>query len=155
MCSKIYNWIILFTILFVISCRPSSEVYEQTVSFKGFEWDKTNQQDFTFTLSDTASSYNVYLVFRHLYAYDYNNLLLDIKSDSSGSSPKTLKYNFKIGEKDQWHGKKLSGIIAHRIKLNDLPLKFSRKNLNFTITHRMPGQRLSHVLNVGLRIQKI
>src|SRR6476660_8551566 len=54
------------------------DVFEKNVSFKNQQWPGSEKPSFSFHVSDTASLYNIYLVFRHTNAYSYNNLWLKI-----------------------------------------------------------------------------
>lgn len=137
-----------------LSCKPTVGLYEQLEQLENFEWNSTSQKTFTFNIADTASVYNIYLVVRHLEQYSFNNLRVSIH-EQIGSQVENNIYNFPLGKKDKWYGKKIGEVYENRIRFNKQPLHFSNHPYKITLQQRMLETNLKGITQVGIRIQKI
>src|SRR5437868_14536527 len=59
-----------------LSSCTSINVYEKTVPIPSQAWYYNNTPSFSFNITDTLASYNIYIVLRHTDAYEYNNIWL-------------------------------------------------------------------------------
>lgn len=155
MCCKIMRIPILISIIFFYACRPTPGLYEQTKAFKDFEWNRSDTVNLEFSIADTTALYNLYFVFRHRNSFDYNNVRIHISQKFTNHFSSLGNYNFKLGKGSKWLGKTMEDAVEHRIKINTKPMQFGSAPYTFYLQHIMREDPLKHVLNAGLRIQKI
>lgn len=142
-------------LLLLIGCSSPIGVFEKNVAIKGHEWDSSVRPSVSFTITDTLSFYNVYLVFRHTDAYNYSNIWLNI----SRSGPDTTyrqQVDVKLATNDKgWLGTGMDDIFEHRVILTKEPVQFKKSgSYTFTLQQIMREDPLQHVLDVGIRVEK-
>lgn len=144
----------------LISCT-TADLYEKTASIPGHSWKSSYKPSFTFTIKDTSSSYQLFLVLRHTDKYNFNNIWLNLSVKSPGAdTTRTFHIDKKLGSDEKgWLGSGMDDIYEHRIELldelvnNDISFR-KPGNYTFTLEQIMREDPLAHVLNVGLRIEK-
>ena len=151
MARKLYY---LFLLAFVAAC-DQPPVSEKTEAFPRHEWIASYKPWITLEVSDTASLYNLFAVIRHGAAFRYNNLLMNYIYITPGDTAKTIKVNLPLGDNKHWLGDTLREIIETRVKVNTKPVKLKVGNNIFVLQQLMPGNALQHILNVGVRIEKV
>ncbi|MEQ1552811.1 MAG: gliding motility lipoprotein GldH [Ferruginibacter sp.] len=146
--------VLVFVIpLFLFSACTQINLYEKNISIPNLKWLNNFNASGTFSLVDTNTNYNVYLVLRHTDAYMYNNIWLNVGLQIPGDSMKYQKLNIPLGaDATGWYGIGMNDIWEHRKLLATLPLK--KGNYNFNISQIMRDNPLLHVMSVGLRIEK-
>lgn len=155
---KIYRlkniWLLIF-IIAVVSCN-TIDVYEKTKAFHSQSWKDSERPSFAFDIKDTASLYNIYVVLRHTDAYNYNNIWLNFTSVPPHDTATTQHLDLKLADnKNGWLGSGMDDIFEHRIKITRQPLHLKAGMYNFTLQHIMRQEPLLHVMNVGLRVEKV
>lgn len=120
-------------------------------------WDNTNKPSFTFTITDTTASYNIFIVVRHTDAYNYNNLWLTLGLQAPGDSIHSQNINIELGNDAKgWEGTGMDDIFEIRKNITPGPLPFKKAgNYTFTIAQIMRENPLRHILNVGIRVEKV
>jgi gliding motility-associated lipoprotein GldH len=137
----------------------STDVFEKNVAIPGQQWSGNFRPSIQFTISgkDTASIYNVYMVLRHTDAYNFNNIWIKgsvvLPGDSVG---KSAKYDLTLADPEKgWLGSGMDDIYEHRVVIQERT-KFNKPGTyTFTIEQIMREDPLRHVLNVGLRVEKV
>jgi gliding motility-associated lipoprotein GldH len=167
---KIYRWRSLFTgrllpttyfLLLITSCLllascKQLNVYEKNTPIPKYEW----QSDFvvkgSFTITDTLTPYNLFIVLRHTDAYKYNNIWLNLGLQNPGDSMSYQKINLPLGnDASGWEGTGMNDIWELRSLLNtEKPQRFRRAGIyNFSIAQIMRDNPLLHIMSAGLRIE--
>jgi gliding motility-associated lipoprotein GldH len=146
--------------LITVSCN-TIDLYEKSVSIPGHSWKNDYKPSFTFTIKDTVSTYELFLVLRHTDKYNYNNIWVNISVKSPGSDAvKIFKADKQLGSDEKgWLATGMDDIYEHRLALNDEMVNNNislRKpgNYTFTLEQVMRENPLNNVLSVGLRIEK-
>lgn len=123
----------------------------------GQTWYNTNKPSFTFTITDTTSLYNIFIVLRHTDAYNYNNIWLTLGSQAPGDSLHSQNINIELGNDAKgWEGTGMDDIFEIRKNITQGPLPFKKTgNYTFTIAQIMRENPLRHILNVGIRVEKV
>ncbi|HJU45845.1 MAG TPA: gliding motility lipoprotein GldH [Chitinophagaceae bacterium] len=147
-----YRYLLLFVLL--TGCTRIG-VFEKNVAIKDQAWGSAVRPSVSFVITDTASPYNIYLVLRHTDAYRYNNIWLNI----SRSGPDTTyrqQVDIKLATNDKgWLGTGMDDIFEHRVLLiNDVLFK-KPGNYTFTLQQIMREDPLQHVLNAGIRVERV
>jgi gliding motility-associated lipoprotein GldH len=144
--------------LLLLSCTTGN-LYEKVVAIPGHQWAGNYQPKFTFNITDTASPYRVYVIFRHSEKYNFNNLWLRLgiqAPDSSGITP--VQYELPLATNEQgWLASGLDDLYEHRIGLTPESGDFYFKKAGtytFTIAHLMREDPLQASYNIGLRIER-
>ena len=139
-------------LLLITSCNKI-DVFEKNTLIPNYEWKSSFTAKGSFTITDTLSAYNIYLVLRHTDAYQYNNIWLNIGLQSPGDSIRIQKVDLQLGtDANGWEGTGMNDIWELRKLLDAAPLR--RGTYNFSISHIMRDDPLRNIMSVGLRIEK-
>ena len=114
---------------------------------------------FAFTIKDTSSAYQLFLLLRHNDKYNFNNLYINLYTKQPGQdSTQSTRYDLTLATNEKgWLGTGMDDIYEHRIALTPAGQKFYfRKSgdYTFSVEQIMREDPLNNVLNVGLRIEK-
>ncbi|HEY8690607.1 MAG TPA: gliding motility lipoprotein GldH [Chitinophagaceae bacterium] len=148
--------LVIVSSIFFISCAKIG-VFEKTAQIPSQSWFYDNKPSFTFTITDTSASYNIYIVLRHTDAYTYNNLWLAVSSQAPGDTIRSQNINLELGNDTKgWEGTGMDDIFEIRKNITPGPLPFKKAgNYTFTIAQIMRENPLMHILNVGIRVEKV
>src|SRR5687768_16796636 len=70
--------------LYLFSCT-TIDLYEKSVSIPCHAWKSSYIPSFTFTIKDTTSAYDLFLVLRHNDKYSFNNIYVNIYAQTTGT----------------------------------------------------------------------
>ena len=140
--------------LFLISCS-TIDLHEKSVAIPGHSWKNDFKPSFTFTIKDSSSLYQLFLILRHTDKYNYNNIYINLSAKLPGSdSVRKIRRDLTLATDEKgWLGDGMDDIYEHRIPLGD-PEPLKAGNYTFTVEQVMRENPLKNVLNVGLRIEK-
>ena len=140
------------------ACSIPSGVFEKDVAIPRQQWEGSFRPriDFIVKEEDTASTYNVYFVIRHTDAYNYNNIWIQGTVMQPGdTASRSERYDLTLATNKGWAGDGMDDIYEHRILLQP-ETKFKKPGTySFTIDQIMREDPLKHVLNVGIRVEKV
>lgn len=144
----------LCCLLLASACRQV-EVFEKNTPIPHYKWNHSFPATGSFSIQDTASSYNIYVVLRHTDAYQYNNIWLNIGLQSPGDTMYHQKVNLVLGHDGTgWEGSGMNDIWEVR-KLIRGNTRFIKKGVyQFNIFQVMRDNPLPHVMSAGLRVIK-
>ena len=144
-----------YTSLFVAVSCTTIDLYEKSVAIPGHSWKSDFKPSFTFTIKDTVSPYQLFLILRHTDKYNYNNIYINLSAKLPDSdSIRIIRKDLVLGTDEMgWLGDGMDDIYEHRIALGE-PERLKAGNYTFTIEQIMRDNPLNNVLNVGLRIEK-
>jgi gliding motility-associated lipoprotein GldH len=150
---KLFSFLVPCT-LCLVSCS-TIDLYEKSVAIPGHSWKSDFKPSFAFTIKDTASLYQLFLIFRHNDKYNYNNIYVNLyaKLPGSDSVNKFMKDLVLATNEKGWMASGMDDIYEHRIQLGD-PEPLKAGTYTFTIEQIMRENPLNNVLDVGLRIEK-
>ena len=133
------------------------DVFEKTNNIQSQKWFYNNKYTYTVAVTDTTSSYNVYIILRHTDAYNYNNIWLNFGSQAPGDSMHFQNININLGSDVKgWEGNGMDDIWEVRKNITNGPVPFKKAgNYTFSISQIMREDPLKHILNVGIRVEKV
>ncbi|MBX3239702.1 MAG: gliding motility lipoprotein GldH [Chitinophagaceae bacterium] len=153
--------ILIFFVLVITVLAPGCktvDVFEKNVSILKSEWQYNFRPDFNFVVTDTVSLYNIYVTLRHTYAYSYNNIWLNLHYTLPGDSARQQKVDILLADnqKGKWLGTGMDDIYEIRHLVSPQPFRFSRSGeCNFILEQIMRDNPLKHVINAGVRVEKV
>lgn len=139
----------------LLSSCQSIDLYERVVNIPHQEWKSNFKPQFNFTIKDTQSRYDVYVIVRHSEKYEFNNIWVSLTYQLKGQQPVTGQYELPLANNDGWLGVGMDDLYEHRIRVtpsNGIALRAGE--YSFAIGQIMRKDPLENVLNVGLRIEK-
>ena len=92
-----------------------------------------------FTIKDTSSPYQLFLVLRHNEKYNYNNIYINlyIQAVRDRTAPKKFRRDLLLATNEKgWLGTGMDDIYEHRIPLGD-PQTLKAGNYTFTVEQIM------------------
>jgi gliding motility-associated lipoprotein GldH len=149
---------IFLSLVSIISSCTTIDLYEKVVPIPDHEWHSSFKPQFTFTIKDTTSPYQVFIILRHNDKYNYNNIWLNLYTKGPGDTIQKAQYELALASADKgWMGSAMDDLYEHRIALtpNNQKLYFKKPGqYTFSVEQIMREDPLENVLDVGLRIEK-
>jgi gliding motility-associated lipoprotein GldH len=148
-------FLLLFCCTFLFCCQ-SIDTFEINKTIPGHSWKSDFEVKGFFTVKDTVSKYDMYVLLRHTDAYRYNNIWLNIGLQYPGEKIEYKKINLSLGnDRNGWEGSGINDIWYVKKKLNKLPFALEHAgNYHFSISNIMRDDPLEHVMSVGLSVEK-
>jgi gliding motility-associated lipoprotein GldH len=147
---------IIYTVLFLLcftACQPI-DVAEKNISIPGFAWKSDFKPEISFEISDTTSLYASYIVLRHLDAYRYKNMWINVHVKYPSGATRALRAELKLATDEKgWLGSGMDDIFEHRIALTP-PEVYEDGTYTFRLENIMREDPLNSVMNVGIRLEK-
>jgi len=139
----------------LFSCN-TIDVFEKFESFPKNEWHVSKQPTFSFEVKDTTSLYHIYFVIRRTDAYKYNNIWVNITTQSPSGTKQTQLVNIKLADNaNGWLGAGMDDIFDSRIKITKAPVSLKAGLYQYTIAQAMRDEPLAAVLSAGVRVEKV
>ena len=154
--NKVSLVILLAVSLWLTACSKI-DVFEKNLAIPGHRWQYSLQPVFDFTISDTTAQYNLYVVLRHTDAYRYNNIWLNIGSQSPADTMRYQRFDLRLGtDASGWEGNGMDDIWELRTSVTKGPFKFNKAgNYKFSIAQVMRENPLAEIISVGVRVEKV
>ncbi len=138
----------------IVSCT-TIDLYEKTVDIPRHEWSSSYQPAFSFTVKDTTALYKVYFIIRHTDQYNFKNIYINLRVKGPGQdSAIVLRRDLLLASNEGWLGEGMDDIYDHRVLIGD-PIPLVAGKYDFTVQQIMRQDPLEHVMNAGIRIEKI
>ena len=150
--------ILFFLIVSIwLSACKQLDVFEKNVVIPKNQWQYSLKPSFDFTIKDTSASYNVSVVLRHTDAYRYNNIWINLGTQSPGDSVRYQKFDLQLGNDARgWEGTGMDDIWELRKLITNGPVKFNRAgNYDFIVEQIMRENPLPNIMSVGIRVEKV
>jgi gliding motility-associated lipoprotein GldH len=147
---------VLIICLALFSCRQT-DLFEKNTTIPAYEWQSNFIARGSFKITDTSSSYYIYLVIRHTDAYKYNNLWLNVGIQAPGDSMQYRKVDVQLGDDaNGWKGTGMNDIWEVRELFNEDAKPFKKAGTyNFNISQLMRDNPLAHIMSAGIRVDKV
>jgi gliding motility-associated lipoprotein GldH len=149
---KVFSACVISTYLLLPSCK-SVDLYEKDITIPGFKWKSSFKPEFTFTIKDSTTPYELFLVLRHNEKYNYNNIWINLYSQPPGDSMHKAVFELPLANNERWLGTGMDDVYEHRIKLTE-PQYLRPGIYHFKVEQIMREDPLENVMNVGLRVEK-
>lgn len=150
----VYCIVSFFSIL-LLACNTNN-VFERTERFSGHEWPASKEPLMKFEISDTTSLYNIYVAIRHTDAYRYNNIWLNITTQSPGDTPRTQLLDISLADNTKgWLGNGMDDIFDRRARITQAPIRLKKGVYTFKLQQAMREDPLAYVLSAGIRVEKV
>lgn len=141
-------------LLLLLSCN-SNVKFTDSAAMKNNTWSLFDNPDFSFSVTDTINSTNIFFTIRTGSKYPFRNIYLFVTTSSPDgkSITDTLQYDL-ADEKGNWYGKGTGDI--HEL---NLPYKTNvffplKGTYHVKIQHGMRVGDLQGVYDIGLRVEK-
>src|SRR5688572_24654508 len=92
--SRFFSLLVLCILIF--SSCGSIDLYEKTVPIPKHEWNSSFKPEFRFTIKDTTVPYRVYITLRHNDRYNYNNIWVNLFTQSPGDTIRQVQYELPL-----------------------------------------------------------
>ena len=132
-------------------------IYEKSKPIPNHQWAYDLKPGFDFLIQDTNASYNLYVVLRHTDAYRYNNLWVNVGTQSPKDSIRFQKFELQLGNDAKgWEGTGMDDIWEVRKMITNGPVRFNKTgNYHFTVAQIMRENPLPNILSIGIRVEKV
>ena len=152
-----YLFVLLVGICMWLMACTQLDVFEKNKPIPDNQWAYSLKPGFDFLIKDTSASYNLYVVLRHTDAYRYNNIWLNIGTQSPKDTVRYQKFDLQLGNDAKgWEGTGMDDIWELRKLITNGPVKFNKAgNYHFTVGQIMRENPLPNIMSVGIRVEKI
>lgn len=135
------------------------DTYEKNIEIPGHSWTYDYKPTFEVDIqpADTAFLYRVSVNVRHEDAYPFNNMWINLTTKLEGSKDSvSSRVNLPLADAmGKWSGSGVDDIFEHRVQILDNAVFDKPGKYKFTFEQKMRQNPLPHVMNVGLRIEKV
>lgn len=148
--------VLIFCCLFFGSCT-TVDVFEKNITIPKHEWRSSFIPEIRFEIRDTLSRYNIFTVIRHADAYRYKNIWVNLYMKMPADTLLKQRLDLRLATDDKgWLGSGMDDIFEHRILVTQQPVLLKRAGTYlFRLENIMREDPLEHVLNVGIRVEKV
>ena len=148
--------LLLVAFTFCLAACTTAELYEKTVPLANHEWKSDYKPEFNFTITDSTALYQPFFVIRHTEKYNYNNIWINLLFQLPGDTLRTEMHEIPLATNERgWLGKGMDDIYEHRHQLTQRPIALKAGSYKFMLENVMREDPLKHVLNVGIRVEKL
>lgn len=146
-------YLYLLSWLFAASCIKS-DAFEKNVQIPDHEWSSKFKPRVDVAITDTTSTFTLYVVLRHSDAYRFNNLWINLYTHVPGEQIRKQRFDLRLATDDRgWLGSGMDDIFEHRIAI--APVKFPKPGLyEFELEQIMREDPLPHIMNAGIRLER-
>jgi gliding motility-associated lipoprotein GldH len=156
---KLPGFLLMICCFHLLACTVPSGVFEKDIALPGQQWNSSFRPTISFDIgdSDTSSRYNIYLVLRHTDAYNYNNIWIRGTVRQPGDTAlRSERYDLQLATNEKgWLGSGMDDIYEHRVEIQQDTRFTHPGTYSFTLEQVMREDPLKHILNVGVRIEKV
>lgn len=155
--SVLYKKSFIWLLALAFSACGTIDVFEKNVSIPKHEWSSTFKPEIELQIDDTTSLYNIYFVVRHTDAYRYKNMWVNVYTQMPSDTLPKQRLDLLLATDDKgWLGSGMDDIFEHRIRITGEPVQLrSAGNYKFKLEQIMREDPLQHVMNVGIRVEKV
>lgn len=130
--------------------------FERTERFPQQEWSTKVEPTASFDIQDTSSLYHIYVVLRHTDAYRYNNIWINITTQSPNDSPKNQLLNIALADNTKgWLGSGMDDIFDRRARITREPITLKKGLYTFKLKQAMRENPLAYIMSAGIRVEKV
>ena len=145
----------IFVSLTFAACKNNDVFFQyKAVNAKG--WNKDSLYTFDIQITDTTSTYNVYVNVRNRGEYPYQNLWLFL--DKTSPDKVQMKDSIECYLADQrgkWLGSGIGSVMEMPILYQE-NVRFNKSGIyRYKIVHGMRDTTLAGINDIGMRIEKI
>jgi len=145
----------IFVSLTFAACKNNDVFFQyKAVNAKG--WNKDSLYTFDIQITDTTSTYNVYVNVRNRGEYPYQNLWLFL--DKTSPDKVEMKDSIECYLADQrgkWLGSGIGSVMEMPILYQE-NVRFNKSGMyRYKIVHGMRDTTLTGINDIGMRIEKI
>jgi gliding motility-associated lipoprotein GldH len=139
----------------IVSSCTTVDLYEKSVPVPGHAWQNSFRPSFDFTIKDTSSLYQLFLVLRHNEKYSYTNIYINLHVQGPGQdTAQKIRLNLDLATNEKgWLGTGVDDIYEQRRPLGT-PQPLKAGNYKFTVEQLMRDNPLKNILDVGIRVEK-
>lgn len=156
--SAVLSAIIIWALVLCVTACKTIDVFEKNVNIPRHQWERSFQPAIVFDIADTAALYNIYVTLRHTHAYNYNNIWLNVSYRLPGdTSLKQQRVDISLADNVKgWLGTGMDDIYEVRRLITPQPYRFKNSGeCTFTLEQIMRENPLKHVMNAGIRVEKV
>jgi gliding motility-associated lipoprotein GldH len=151
------SFIVLVTALTFSACNWTTGVFEKDLTFRNHEWPASVKPDISFDITDTISSFNIYIVIRHTDAFHFNNMFVRVTvREPNATQGKTGDYDLQLASNGSgWIGTAMDDIYDARLLIQP-KTRFSKTGTyHMALEQLMREDPLKNVLSAGIRIERV
>lgn len=152
-----YKKSFIWLIALAFTACGTIDVFEKNVSIPQHEWSSAFKPEIELQIDDTTSLYNIYFVVRHTDAYLYKNMWVNVYTYMPSDTLPKQRLDLLLATDDKgWLGSGMDDIFEHRIRITGEPVQLRKAgNYRFKLEQIMREDPLQHVMNVGIRVEKV
>ena len=145
----------LFALLICFASCDNNYLYQEEKTLPGAVWTYRDTLDFSFTVADTSTLYNLYLDFKHSDAFPYQNIYLKLYTRFPDGKRLSKVRNFDLFDaQGTSNGQCSGGECSVRILLQDNAFFNTAGAYTITLEQYMRVDSLNGIIAAGLAVEK-
>jgi len=151
---KLLKPLSILLILGLISCNPNRIFENHESDFPDRRWEKNHIIEFNPNITDTGVEYRIYLALRHVYGFQFQNMIVKVTSTSPSGIKAVKNYEFQVLGENNEYLSDCSGDICDLETVIEESVKYTESGVyTYTVEHQMPVDPLPNVMEFGLIIE--
>jgi gliding motility-associated lipoprotein GldH len=139
--------------LFALSCGKEKVIFEKKYDLKNGQWAYMDTLDFTFTIADTMSLYDIVMVIKHTPQYATQNLYMNISTKfPTGERPKQLLNIDMADNTGKWEGNCNSSECTFQIAIQPNAYFNAAGQYTITLEQYMRDEYLKDIKSIGVKL---
>ncbi len=140
--------------LLILSCYRNS-VFDHYVKIQNNTWNNKNIIHFDVNIADTVNAHNIYINIRNRSQYPYSNIFLFITTYAPNGEFARDTFEITLADnRGRWLGKGIGNVWSLQVPYLK-NIKFPYRGIYmFDIEQAMWEKNLTHITDVGLRVEK-
>jgi gliding motility-associated lipoprotein GldH len=150
------NSFLVGAVLLVLAGCTSNDVFFQYAAVNPKGWSKDSLYCFDIPITDTLSSYNLYVNIRNRGEYPYQNLWLFLNKISPDKTQKKDSIEcYLADQRGKWLGSGIGSVLEMPV-LYQQNVRFKQAGIyHYKIVHGMRDTVLMGINDIGMRVEKI
>lgn len=156
--SSFFFYPCLLATLLVCSLLTSCDdnlVLQKVEVLKGEQWDYADAKTFTAEIADTVPHYNISIILRHGFNFEWRNLWVKIETTFPNGQQFERRVNLVLSGPDGvWHGDCLGDNCDIEIPIQDNAFFPLTGKYTFKLSQDMRANPLGFMKSVGMKVEK-
>lgn len=137
-----------------LACNKN-KVFDAKTEFAEYKWVKIKKVEFQPEITDNAKAYTITIAFRHIYGFNFQELPLNVEISSPSGKTENKKYYLQIADENNKYLSECSGDYCDLKSIVENNFKFTENGkYKFSISHELPVDIASNIIDIGMIIQK-
>lgn len=149
-------WLLFLAVSFCLNSCNNSALLEEIQPIEKYQWEYNHKKTFKVNVTDTTQRYNLHILLRHSFNYEWRNLWIKIETKFPDGRTLSKRMNLQLCEADgEWFGKCLGDNCDMEFLIQRNAVFPQAGEYTFSFTQDMRVNPINYIKGIGMRIEKV